>query len=509
MTSLSSSEIVSITTRVSGAIAGDVPRRVDAAHPRHVQVHDDDVGRELADDPAPPRRRPPPRRRSGRPAPRAGCGAPSGTGRGRPRSGRGATRPAARLLPAALRSAATPSSATSSLVERDRDRPAAPGARLRERREPEVDRRPRGRRCRVGGDGLAVAGDRQPRPERDHGGVDGDDAPADGKARRGVAGKRVAGRADGERPAAGVAGTGVDAGAAAAAALVCGEAGSAAWIASDLRTTRCAAACSAWICASFSCCPRRRLAMNARRSARAAVSAVAVRRASRDCGGERRAPRAGASRAAARGESARHGRRATTCWLWSATRLRSSSRVTASSSDCAPSTTASALDVALLVEQRQILAELAAARRRSVCRVAESCCASSCCSRAQLCRLLHRVPRAVPVRYASVCRAHTDRAARGARAHRAICACRAANRPVARPLAAADADASTSAAEHLRAAPQIVSWAAHEGGTVAQKIAGFRRLCAVRHRIRFVEVRAQNCSTFAHVTLVAGVRDPC
>src|SRR5918911_1310761 len=29
----------------------DVPRRLDAAHPRHVQVHDDDVGRELAHHP--------------------------------------------------------------------------------------------------------------------------------------------------------------------------------------------------------------------------------------------------------------------------------------------------------------------------------------------------------------------------------------------------------------------------------------------------------------------------
>jgi hypothetical protein len=28
-----------------------VPSRVDAAHPRHVQVHDDDVGSELAHDP--------------------------------------------------------------------------------------------------------------------------------------------------------------------------------------------------------------------------------------------------------------------------------------------------------------------------------------------------------------------------------------------------------------------------------------------------------------------------
>ena len=31
--------------------AGDVPRRIDAAHAGHVEVHDDDVRRELADDP--------------------------------------------------------------------------------------------------------------------------------------------------------------------------------------------------------------------------------------------------------------------------------------------------------------------------------------------------------------------------------------------------------------------------------------------------------------------------
>ena len=42
---------MSITTRVNGAIAGDVAGRVDAAHARHVQVHDDDVGSELAHDP--------------------------------------------------------------------------------------------------------------------------------------------------------------------------------------------------------------------------------------------------------------------------------------------------------------------------------------------------------------------------------------------------------------------------------------------------------------------------
>jgi len=38
-------------TRVSGAIIEILPSRLDAADPGHVQVHHDDVGRELADCP--------------------------------------------------------------------------------------------------------------------------------------------------------------------------------------------------------------------------------------------------------------------------------------------------------------------------------------------------------------------------------------------------------------------------------------------------------------------------
>src|SRR5207247_5472401 len=54
------------------------------------------------------------------------------------------------------------------LVNRDRHRAAAPGPRLGERREPEVDRRPPDRAADVRRDSLAVARDAQARPERDH-----------------------------------------------------------------------------------------------------------------------------------------------------------------------------------------------------------------------------------------------------------------------------------------------------------------------------------------------------
>ena len=70
-------------------VAADVARGLDAGHPRHVQVHDDDVGRRARGRAATPPRRSPPRRRSARPAPRAGCGARSGRGRGRRRAARG------------------------------------------------------------------------------------------------------------------------------------------------------------------------------------------------------------------------------------------------------------------------------------------------------------------------------------------------------------------------------------------------------------------------------------
>ena len=66
----------------------DLAGRLDAADARHVEIHHDDVGRELADgvERVGAVRRT--RRRPARPAPRAGCGAPSETGRGRPRAER-------------------------------------------------------------------------------------------------------------------------------------------------------------------------------------------------------------------------------------------------------------------------------------------------------------------------------------------------------------------------------------------------------------------------------------
>ena len=64
----------------------DLARRLDAADPRHVQVHHDDVGRDLADQRERVGARLAPRRRRRRPAPRAGCAARCGRGRGRRRA---------------------------------------------------------------------------------------------------------------------------------------------------------------------------------------------------------------------------------------------------------------------------------------------------------------------------------------------------------------------------------------------------------------------------------------
>src|SRR4051794_3785478 len=91
---------------------------------------------------------------------------------------------------------------TNHLVQGDRHRAAAPGPGLAEGREPEIDVVAPDGAARIGGDALAVAGDAQPRPERDHGRVDGHDAPADGEPGRRVAGEGVAGRADDDRSSA-------------------------------------------------------------------------------------------------------------------------------------------------------------------------------------------------------------------------------------------------------------------------------------------------------------------
>src|SRR5213075_3433101 len=61
------------------------------------------------------------------------------------------------------------------LVERDRHDAAAPAECLGRGGEPEVDRRTLDCSARVRGDALAVAGDAEVRPERDHGWIDGDD----------------------------------------------------------------------------------------------------------------------------------------------------------------------------------------------------------------------------------------------------------------------------------------------------------------------------------------------
>ena len=141
-------------------VAADVPRRLDAGHPRHVQVHHDDVRRRLADEAQ--------RLRAGRrladdvdallleqvaqPGAEEVVVVDEQHADVRASSVSSSTRCRSALPP---RRPWTGASRTS--VDRDRDGPAAPRVRLRRRREPEIDRRSRARRARVGGDGLAVA----------------------------------------------------------------------------------------------------------------------------------------------------------------------------------------------------------------------------------------------------------------------------------------------------------------------------------------------------------------
>ena len=208
MTSLSWSEIVSTSTRVSGAMlviwrVASTPR-----HPGHVQVHHDDVRRELAD-----------------------------------RADRlGARRRLADDLDALLLEQVAKPGSEEVVVVDDQDAecvlptprssPAScvisPGRAVRGRvycpcsvtvtvRRPQAsasasDGNQRSISRAVHGttgvrrDGLAVAGDRHARAERDHGRVDGGDAPADWQPGRGAPADRVAGGADRQRlRAAGVA----------------------------------------------------------------------------------------------------------------------------------------------------------------------------------------------------------------------------------------------------------------------------------------------------------------
>ena len=185
---------------------GHLPDRLDAAHPRHVQVHHDDVGGE--------------QRRSRRAPPRAGprladhvdllrfeqgpqplpeqvvvvdeqdswrrrCGGPCGSANSNART----------PFPVGQRIV--------SLVDVDRDGSPAPGVR------PAPRSGTRGRSSSpttaaagVGRDGLAVARNDHVGAERDHRRVDRGDAPADRQPRRGVARQVVGGRADGERAVA-------------------------------------------------------------------------------------------------------------------------------------------------------------------------------------------------------------------------------------------------------------------------------------------------------------------
>src|SRR5207247_10612125 len=78
-------------------------------------------------------------------------------------------------------------SASLILVQRDRDRSAAPVTGLRKRGAPEVDRRPDHGRAGVCCDALAVARDRHPRPEWAPARIDRHPAPADRNAGGGAA----------------------------------------------------------------------------------------------------------------------------------------------------------------------------------------------------------------------------------------------------------------------------------------------------------------------------------
>ena len=221
--------------------------------------------------------------------------------------------------------------AAGSLVEGDRDRPAAPG--LRHARAVGNQRSmiaPLIGAARVGRDGLAVAGDGHVRPERDHARVDGDDAPADGQPARRVAGQRVGDRRD--RRASGRAP--IETVAARASQRVVGAR------AVELLRSATPAAC-AWdsicaICSAFSSRRCRRSAMYAlalgpRRRERARRRGLRPRR-----GGEPGGARGRARATCGRSAPSRRAAASSTSWLVEVTRSRLSSPSSASSSDVAP-----------------------------------------------------------------------------------------------------------------------------------------------------------------------------
>ena len=204
-----------------------------------------------------------------------------------------------------------------------------------QRREPEVDHVPWTAPPVSAATPVAVARDRQPRAERDHGGIDGDDARGRRHAGRRAAAAWRTRSADGDRPRA-ARGRSADAAAGGDASSGCVDGA----IAADR------------------CCGRLRLAPRSRRCARrsgpvdAARPATKLRRAAAVAASVGRAllrPRRRArpapppARRAARRAAASRVRAARACSMirlfWPAARLRLSSPASASSSESAPSRT--------------------------------------------------------------------------------------------------------------------------------------------------------------------------
>ena len=160
--------------------------------------------------------------------------------------------------------------------------------------------------------------------------------------------------------------------------------------------------------------------------------------------GERRAQ-------ARRAATARRAVTATTCRLWSATRSgrRAASRLRRATARRARRR---AVDVTLLVEHAQIVAEFVAARRvERAARRRELLREQRCCA-ARAAPLVPRATRAASARCADACRGHRGRAARGACARPSVRApAGAANFRAAAAAGRRDAGEDERRSEHLRA----------------------------------------------------------
>ena len=200
----------------------------------------------------------------------------------------------------------------------------------------------------------------------------------------------------------------------------------------------------------------------------------------------------------------------TTCSLWFATRVRSSSCVIASSSDCAPSTTASGSSSPCLYRRAKIVRELAACdvseRLRVAATAARATCAgarnpaacdSSDASR-RLCSLQARIER-VEIEQRRV-RPRVERARLTPQRSPTVAPGPAAEPPRRRR--------GRSPQRGLRASPQTVSLGRSRSRDPSRKPPDFRLLCAVPAS----EVRAASSAQlrqFCALCRVASVRYPC